>query len=311
MKPVLACTDIDNIASMLHKDFHLVSPRVYYDHRLKLNADALLIFDTCNVPEDILKLLDCPVIGSGRHTKVAQTATLDKVGIRHPKTLHVSIGWSGYRCDNVYSYLKYFKFPVVLKIGGGARGLGQIKMDSPDALYGTLEYFNEYSNTLNDEASPQDFLRKFDVEGAYVGNQDFNEHEAGVIIESINSGNWFIQELLQDIVEYRVVTLYGNEPMVVSRKPAETGWQCNVSAGGYGEYVPSVQGDLKNAVEAVDAIRDRLNSPWLSADVYMNSTGEWGVFEYQMQMGYKSMPKIELATRVSSSVSKMLANHGR
>jgi glutathione synthase/RimK-type ligase-like ATP-grasp enzyme len=251
-----------------------------------------LIFDAPEKIEmiDYLLQIDIPVIGTYRYSKPLQAVILKKLGIPSPAVYSLFPEKEIARAADLLAISPSFSF--ILKMNEGARGLGQIRLEKQD-LY---ELWDDVKKGLGvDELIP-----KYNF-----GNSLFrDEEEKQVFIDSLKLKQVHLSEFLEIKEEYRMIAFHGQEPIVIRRQVSSEGWQANSTVTDYGE---PLTGKIPKEMQAIGKkLLQRMNSPWLSIDVYVDSKKRIGVFEFQMQMGYKKVPKDELIDKTNRSVAKML-----
>jgi len=182
----------------------------------------------------------------------------------------------------------------VVKINNGARGLGQLLTDR-DGLYDAITA----ADTLQELP---DFMA--DIAHLMTGNQKVvNPGDDTALLNGLRDRDFHISEFITARKEYRVVGFYGATAIVVKRVVDSEGWQANASVTGFGEVVTAVPKSLQ---AIADTLCKALHTPWLSIDVYEDDRGRLGVFEFQMQMGYQKLPKLEFARRQCLGVANLL-----
>ena len=290
---VLGINRPSNIAAFLQRDFLMISPEIkVIGNEVKTNFDYLLQFD-----EEIRNIssLDLDVIGSKRFSKITQSMILTQLGINTPKIYGNII--TDYLGIDVLSQLLLNEFDdeteLILKANNGARGLGQTIINRENLN----KLFDEISGPESNETVIKEIEKKYLVGGNEGDMKDF-------LINTIKDGNFHFAEFIDVKEEYRIIGLYGSDPIIIKREVSKKYWQANASITEKGEYIknhPLITGFRTIS----DTLLEQVNSPWLSIDIYIDGDGNIGVFEFQMEMGYTKVPKKLLV----DSINKAMKNY--
>lgn len=285
-------------AIFLNRDFNLIpNPTVYVKgEEKKKNFDCLFIFDgEYNRRVEILKYHKVPYIGIHRETKDVQQLILNNFGFKTPPFYkeYENMFHSYERYDFYHILLEDLddEDEIVIKHQNGARGLGQI-LTKKKELYNIFEY-----------AEDVDFLNKLNIGGI--------EKEGDIrlnLIKSMLSGNeFYITKKIEVVNEYRLMAFYGESPILVKRNKDSNHWQRNVTITNDYEIVKDYKEVFNEDFnEKIQNFLLYLNTPWLSMDLYEDEKGNLGFFEYQMQYGYKALPKNEIVDKTNKSVFNLL-----
>lgn len=295
---IIGCRDISNVVSFLERDFNLVYPSLsVIGNDEKTNFDVLLMFDDeLNIDIDLLNI---KTIGTKRYSKFEQSLILNKLGIKHPKTFKNIINASLDDRDNLMMVMldKYDDNDnLLLKINEGARGLGQIIINK-QSYYELIEFIRKNNDYLK--------IFKFIKDNYDIGSNEYNEIEKERFIEALINRDYVIQEFKNILSEWRLISFYGEEPIIINRNRDENSWQSKTTNDGtvvnnsefqYFEYFNQIANKLM----------EKLNTPWLSIDIYLDDNGDVGVIEFQMQMGYNKAPKKLLVDKINKSVKNII-----
>lgn len=297
-KLVLGGVNRDNVIDFLVEDFYVVHPEISIkDGKLIKNFDLYLNFDgtiTNNNFLDLLKYYSVPVIGHNRLPKWKQLEFARSLGVNVPKTYK-----QVHPIDKEHLTYSIFKFleeyyendEFVLKSENGARGIGQMIVKK-NQIYDL--YQNITRGNINNEYLSNNFK---------LGeSKNFHDDsEMGFLRNSILDLDFSIMKKLSLKKEWRYIYVYGNDPIIVERKVSDAGnWQANVSVTGKGNQVIFNDADEEHLYmrEKANLIAEKLNVPFLSIDFYMDNQDRIGIFEFQMQMGFKKVDKTDLTKNI-------------
>ncbi len=243
--------------------------------------------------QKLVIFLGIKTIGTKRFPKYQQHLILTQNGILTPE-MYCTVTPSLYK-SNRGDYLHVLLHDlnkneeIILKSNDGARGLGQILLRK-EQLY-----------NLFDNSNDKEYLKNH----FNLGGLPKNEFEDSFLFETIETSNFIISKKINDIVaEYRVIGFYGIEPIVIERKITDH-WQSNISiTGEFKELDSSVLS--KELLDNIQGLLKKLNTPFLSIDVFKREDGSFGVFEFQMQFGYKSPDKDILIDKTNLSIKNII-----
>lgn len=290
----LGCTNIISNIKFLYNEFNVVKPYVLYkNNELIKNFDYLLLFDA----NDDYQSLDIPTIGCKRVDKSKQMLYLNKLGINTPKFYKVFGNDTENRYDEYYTLLEDMndECEIILKPEGGARGLGQILLKKKE-IY---NFFEE----LYKEGTILKLVDNFNIGGDI---KNMSEEEIKWSNDALFDNSFFITEKVNIKNEYRVMLFYGEDPIIIQRS-VDKNWQANISLSNSFKVIDN-SNDLFNSEfnNKLKMLLDSLNSPFLSTDIYEDINGNFGLFEYQMQFGYKSLPKSLMIKKINKSVHNLI-----
>lgn len=305
----IGCPNIMNVVSFLEKDFNITYPHLaYVGNKYKSNFDVLLLMDgdIPGVDERLLVEKGHAVIGTKRYSKFEQMTILDELDIKHPSVYKSIVNATNDDRNDVLQVLlnEYDdKDKLILKAENGARGLGQIIVNR-DILYEVIDMVQH--ETISDAAKATKL-----IEGYQTGSNVFrHDDEKKFIVGIIKDEDYHIEGFVKRRAEYRLISFYDSEPIIVERQcPEGEKWQANVSVTGEGKVVTSndIHPDDYNAMKELgQKLCKYLRTPWLSVDVYFDTDGGMGVFEFQMQFGYKKVPKKELVNKINKSTLNII-----
>lgn len=304
-KIVLGGKNRDNVIDLLAEDFYVVHPEIYIkDGKLIKNFDVYLNFDETTSNSNFLDILNqyqVPIIGHNRLPKWKQLELLRSLGINVPKSfkqIHPTdkeyLSWTIFKLLD--SYREDDKF--VLKSENGARGIGQMVIEKN-------QIYDLYQNIA---------LGKIDnnylIENFILGeNENFRDDtEINFLRDSILDLDFSILELINIQREWRYIYMYGLDPIIIERSVNNDNWQANVSVTGKGNQVPfsDIKEEHLYMKQNANLIANKLNVPFLSIDFYMDDNDKIGIFEFQMQMGFKKVNKSDISEKIVYSVKKFI-----
>jgi len=305
----IGCPNIMNAVSFLEKDFNVCYPHLAYQgKKFKTNFDVLLQFDYEINGVNSKQLIEhgYPVIGTSRYSKFKQMTILDALDINHPE-IYKSIlnGTNDDRNDIMQVLLNEYDDhdKLVLKAENGARGLGQI-------IVNRNTFYDIIDMVQHDTGSVEDMADK--IVADYQTGSDIFRHvdEKNYIVNILKEEDYHIEKYIPRRAEYRLIAFYGSDPIIIERKcPKGEKWQANASVTGEGKRMSETDmqpDDWKAMKELGQKMCSYLRSPWLSIDVYFDSDNKMGVFEFQMQFGYKKVPKKELVNKINEATHNIL-----
>lgn len=299
----IACENLTDHVRLLERDYDLCYPEFRMaGGKAEVNFDIYLRFDSGETDfTAVLPWLGIPSLGTPRYSKPLQMQILGSLGIGTPRTVarfQRPAAIDVQRGADLAALIPDDMNKFVVKINNGARGLGQLLTDR-DGLYDAV--------TAADSVQPSEDFQQA-VSHLVTGNQKFvNPGDEGALLNGLRNRDFHISEFVTAREEYRVVGFYDTPAIVVKRTIDPQGWQANASVTGFGEVVEDVPKALQ---DIADKLCKALHTPWLSIDVYRDDAGRLGVFEFQMQMGYQKLPKLEFARRQCQGVAKLLKADG-
>ena len=280
-----------------------------------INFDALLLIDSQETTdiEFFCKLNNIPVIGTKRFTKSVQHLILRKHGIQTPETFFVynhNNKISDFSLVNLLSYVDD-KQQLIIKMDAGARGLGQ--------LFITKKTFVNYAlNGFSFKERDSEFDAKNSNSFSYESSNDYYIPEGiGVkvnapsyIMPQLSRGYYIIQKYVNVAKEYRYLYFNGERPIIIERVKGDDDWQANSCVTGNGNYISSPETEITNFKKIKSKIEElckELNTPFLSIDLYIDTDGNWGIFEFQMEFGILYVPHDLLLKRITNSITNKLS----
>ena len=290
-KIILGCNNISNISALLDGEFILIKPHIkIIDSEIQTNFDYLLIFDGdgLTVPDGFIKTM-----GMERLSKPYQSVILKHLGILTPGTYADTNSNNVFNQailsdinDNVYLYLKS---------NLGARGLGQTIV--------TRQSLEELVDIVHDKSLPNESVIKT-IESKFLvgGDESKNSYYRDYLMTTIRDGHYHFNIGLDIMEEYRVIGLYGLDPIIIKRDVDKFQWQANSGITRNGQYVTTTGQYDEEIKDIINKLLEYNKTPWLSVDIFVDSSGNVGVFEFQMEMGYKYVPKKKLTTSVRKAV---------
>ena len=107
------------------------------------------------------------------------------------------------------------------------------------------------------------------------------------------------------VEEYRLLFFYGEEPIAIQREVGKNGnWQANSCITGFSKEVDYniIDEDLLNKINDLGLY---IKTPFMSTDVYKTKEGVWGIFEFQMEFGFKDVPPTKLCKKMNNSIKNL------
>jgi hypothetical protein len=295
-KIILGCTNQTNIAALLYGEFILVQPKIQVINSIiQTNFDYLLNFEDnyfLNVPPDLIQQM-----GGPRLSKPYQATVLTALDILTPP-LYADMNDNATFNQSILSNVND-DVPLFLKSNLGARGLGQTIVNR-----NTLEELTDtvYNNDIPKQEQIQSVEDKYMVGGDKISKEGTHRD---YLVNTIKNGNYHFNIAQEVKEEYRIIGLYGMNPIIIKRHIEPYQWQANSGITQSGEYIKdSYYTDVFRGIS--DKLLDYNKTPWLSIDIYVTKSGEIGVFEFQMEMGYRYVPKKLLTNKVRVAVFKYI-----
>ena len=254
------------------------------------NIDGVLKFDSrVGLDSELEHLCDLGIIpstGICRTGKTTQTVLLQSLGIKTPRTLGACLG-------ERMSPLRLFKGIVkqtkeyVVKDDLGAGGCNQMIITG-----------KEFSNMFlaickGDNVSNE----KLEDKGMQLGKTSQYGKKKETVTGNFRNGAITIQEKIDVQDEWRVLWFAHGHAIIVDRPVGVDGhWQSNVDTSAESIEERSVdtvdQRTRRDILATITALVEKLNAPWLSIDVYRDSDGKYGIFEFQMEYATNSIPSM-------------------
>ena len=299
----------------LHREFDIkFNPSVAsYGKEIEINIDAFLLMDgdIHKYSSEIIQycsLYNIPVMGFNRFDKSLQSLYLNHFKIPYPATyFYYQDNTVKMSANNLLSVLceleDYDK--IVVKMCQGARGLGQMLTCKKDLINLMCEpipnakYINDYE--IEDKEKPKE-IPPIDTEKYKLGNGGWCHH----LKDRLCSATDFIVQKYEEVVEeYRLLFFYGEEPIAIQREVGKNGnWQANSCITGFSKEVDYniIDEDLLNKINDLGLY---IKTPFMSTDVYKTKEGVWGIFEFQMEFGFKDVPPTKLCKKMNNSIKNL------
>lgn len=268
----------------------------------------------------LLRAFNIQVYGGGRFDKLYQSEILDSLGI---KTIpyFFSNGYEGTLKAFIESKIQSEEW--IVKIGNGARGLGQLKIKNEDirSLLDDIFYNEktlssisnnkkEYIRSKITRTSDSNSLLKNDE--PYLESESYKYNSDSRLAESMFSSAFknekiLIQKYIPFEKEYRVLYFFNAEPIIVERITAPDSWQANSCIEG-AQRIIDYKGDLNkihpNVKKDIDKIMGTLNTPWLSFDIGVYN-GTYYFIEFQQEFGWIEISAEELYKRIEKTLTSL------
>ncbi len=289
----------ENFYHYFRRNYNLVEKRsvLYKNGNKIINFDfALTIDDRGNDIKNLCKIANKPFIGIERYEKSMQIALLQNGGINVPET--VKCFKSGIECVNSYieleELLSYFSDDelIVVKDENGACGMRQA-LGKKEAIM----------NLIFDGKTENIRFGNFDKDKDFTTIKD-----SGTYKDLKNNTNVFFQKFIKNTTEFRILYFYDEPFIIVKRNEDENGsWQKNHQVTKNSKLVisdPIITQDVENKIRT---FFDKFNSPFFALDLYYDhDKEEWGIYEFQMQFGTKSIPLNTMIERSYNSIEKLV-----
>jgi len=284
-------------ARLLEKDFILIEPDVRIENNeVKTNFDFYLCMDS----EPNRKLRG--IIGQGmvehfgtnRFSKPIQSLILKKLNIPTPK-IYASVISKKDHCqglDQVVLQSLDDDVEVLVKSNNGAKGLGQAIITRQKIF----DLYEEIGGSYNETK-----LESINENYRPGGDESKNNEYKSYFYDTIRGHDYHFAELKNKDEEYRIIALYGSDPIIIQRKVSKQHWQSNSAITNEGIFIKK-HPKVKEFKQISDKLLSHLKTPWLSIDVYISDKGEIGVFEFQMEFGFKKVPKKLLVDSINNAV---------
>lgn len=330
------------LKSFLEQDiiFVEVLNTTFIESETNLNCDCILFLDGCNEPEYFkLKSLYKNVIGIPRFSKSTQILLLKKFNINYPESFfsNQEIFLSNKLTRVLRSYDN--ETLLVVKIGLGARGLGQMLLTKKDFISLSDSFDNEIDVLKNHYKEKSDECRELKSEPIPYNyttddfslkefhkktldkfkNVKFSQNEFhSMLYDSLirrcgNDNGIIIQKYIPNKIEYRVLWFYKDAPIIIKREIGPENWQAN--ACGHTDNKSYVLKDssidnLRPILKQIDELCLQLKVPFLSVDVYHDQdTNKFGIFEFQIEFGWthtKDMNSNKLSSLIVESTKNLI-----
>lgn len=293
----LAIPNINNNAHFLRKNFKITREIQieYVSGQLKTNFDYILFFDSDQYTYNEYSAYITNSFGIPRYSKLAQHILLAKHNISCPNFFYNNKE----DFQQILSSLDYNK-KYYLKANYGARKIGTFYA-SPDEI-----------NTIESNRRTIDLVKLANQNGWDYRNNE----ELEIIRQWLDNPmeNFIITEDANQSEEYRILLFYDQFPIICHRSDGKyTNDEKINKIISRNEFLGKFDGEL------MDKLRDfilsnnflkTLNTPFLSIDLYINrETQQFGIFEFQMQFGYRSVPISEWVPKINNSVHRYIYSH--
>ena len=237
---------------------------------------------------DLFDVLDVPIIGCDRKNKLSQTIMMDKYNIKHPKTYYNTLTNRPFSNSinefDCFCDLKEF----VVKPIYGARGIGVKKLtrsEYKNMMYEPRKYVKDvYKNECVELEK-----NNYDIPATYIEDAFFDK-------------KMLVQECVDVNREFRLLLFPENE-LIYEREKQEGQFLGNLS---HGSKSKKVDIDTYHTLSyTITEIRNMLlekKYPWLSVDLYIDSSLDVGVFEFQMEFAYEGFEPQDVKREMEHAV---------
>jgi hypothetical protein len=227
------------------------------------------------------------IIGGQRLDKLVQSLYLNKFGITHPRTYFNESTYEPFKDIQTFdSYVDLDEF--VVKPIVGARGVG-VKKITRSEYKRCLENEKEVSEVFKEE---KEYMEKHtpDVSSYYI--------------ESSFRGDMLVQEPIDVDREFRLLIFKPDNFLIYERAKTEGQFCGNLSHGSKALPVEDIliTNYIKPLFGKLQSMMTELKYPWLSVDVYIDKSGNVGIFEFQMEFAYEGFKPKEVKELMSQSI---------
>jgi len=254
--------------------------------RIPDKYDGILLYDVDIDTYLKYSLLNRKICGTYRADKLHQQQIFNRYGLITPLYLGLNVRDIDKNIFLGFAHALFQKSrsnKLLVKVNDGARGIGQICVYE-DQLG---KFFSDNLNLDKDV-----FYEKYQDQ---IGGHFESDFEKYHLQESINSGNFFLSELLEDIEnEYRILWFKNGHHMIFDRhiKKGKHFNQANLGDGDIKHEhldisLKALLGD--DIFKKIETLTTELNVPFLSIDAYSRKNKQIGFFEFQMQFGIDSI----------------------
>lgn len=322
-KRLLLNSNSSQLGDLLVDEFDVVlANRIRYKNKLDdLGFDAYLLADSFPDKdtfciEKLCEIAGVRVIGSKRYAKSQQHLILKALKINSPETYFIAdIGQDRRNRISDFSLVELLidlpnDTQVIAKMNDGARGVGQLFISKEDLLKYALNGFSFDDRKGVDERDMWKAAR--DDEYSKMP-ETVKANSPSYILPTLSSGNYIIQKYVDVKAEFRYLYFYGEDPIIIERGKSDGDWQANSCVTGKGVHVENPAARIPNFSYLSNKIWELakyLNAPFLSVDVYLDQSGEFGIFEFQMEFGIMYVPHDILLPRITQSIHNKL-NDGK
>lgn len=227
------------------------------------------------------------IIGGQRLDKLVQSLYLSKFDINHPKTYFNESTYEPFKDIQTFdSYVDLDEF--VVKPIVGARGVG-VKKITRSEYKRCLENEKEVSEVFKEE---KEYMEKHtpDVSSYYI--------------ESSFRGDMLVQEPIDVDREFRLLIFKPDNFLIYERAKTEGQFCGNLSHGSKALPVEDIliTNHIKPLFGKIQSMMSELKYPWLSVDVYIDKSGNVGIFEFQMEFAYEGFKPKEVKNLMTQSI---------
>lgn len=317
-KRLLLNSNSTQLGDLLVDQFDVIlADRIRYKNKLNgLGFDAYLLADSLTDKdtfciEKLCEIAGIKVIGCKRYAKSQQHLIMRSLDINTPETYFIAdIGQDRRNRVTDFSLAELLAdvpndTQLIAKINDGARGVGQLYIKKDELLKYALNGFSFKDRKGEDEREMWKAASDYEAPVMPAGIE-VNSHS--YILPTLSSGNYIIQKYVDAKTEYRFLYFYGEEPIVIKRAKRECEWQANSCITGQGVHITNTN-DMPNFSvinQKIGELAKYLNAPFLSADVYIDKDGNFGLFEFQMEFGIMYVPHDLMIDRINKSIHNIL-----
>lgn len=238
-----------------------------------------------------LNVLNIPIIGGNRLDKIYQSLVLEQFSVKTPKTYFNRKAFKPFNSIQEFDSFCDLKEFVVKPING-ARGIG-IKTINRKNFKELIENPKSVGKTFSKELEQQRAYAD-DISPSYVEDQFY-------------SRSMLVQELVKVDREFRLLC-FPTEVLVYERKKGSEQFLGNLSHGS--TPIPMTEKDINDInstiINKIRSIMTKFKYPWLSVDLYTDTDGSMGVFEFQMEFAYEGFNPADVRSAMEKSLKSFI-----
>ena len=236
-------------------------------------------------------------IALDRYPKAVYNGLLNSVGKKLSNFLPTLV-W-----NNPGAFIPRPERSYLLRPKAGARGMGFINLNTGKSIQYVLQTL-----ALHASKSPEDYLQALAETGIVLSDEGMNDtHD---LVATVNTGYDVVEFIPNVTAEYRIMTDYTGQPVLVverTRTMTKAGFHqargCGQSvdkAVPFKDWEPS--GDAGTIKAQLVDFFTTLARPVNSFDLFITEQGEWGFFEACSEFGSTSLPDGWLAMQARQLV---------
>ncbi len=290
---------------------------IVYDKYYNINDVELVIFNEYFDVDlfDLVRSKGIKFFGGNRLDKLNQYFLLSRLNINTPKVFYNKHTNQTIRSiDEFNAFVDLEEF--VVKPPNGARGIGVKKINRQewkDCFMDRKKVYNVFKDEFVLNNTPKDIWQpikstfsKEDI--PYLKHKD-EDISADYIEYEFNK--FIIQEPIDVKREFRLIFFTNGEYLTYERVKNEGQFCGNLSHGSTPNIIEKdSQTDkdiIKPILKNVFKLIDELNYPWLSIDLYEDTKGNVGIFEFQMEFSYEGFDYKDIKREMVNCLNYLIA----